>query len=219
MPIEFRCPQCNRLLRTGDDTAGFQAKCPECGSTMTIPNQSAPPPPLPGSGTPFSTTPPTSGPAGDPANPYQSPGDFGPAQPAGSYYADASAYAAQRVAGPAIALMVTAGISILLALVGMVGAIVMLAAGQGGRGMQGPFPWAMDPAVSLGQSLFGLGMAVLILFGAMKMKALQNYSLSMAVSIIAMIPCISPCCLLGLPFGIWALVVLTDQTVKAAFRG
>ncbi len=30
MPIEFRCLQCGKLLRTGDDTAGKQAKCPEC---------------------------------------------------------------------------------------------------------------------------------------------------------------------------------------------
>lgn len=37
MPIEFRCTQCNKLLRTGDDTAGKQAKCPECGTVMTIP--------------------------------------------------------------------------------------------------------------------------------------------------------------------------------------
>ena len=37
-------------------------------------------------------------------------------------------------------------------------------------------------------------------------------------AIVAMIPRISPCCLLGLPFGIWALVVLSNGTVKAAFR-
>jgi len=37
MAIEFRCSQCNKLLRTGDDTAGKQAKCPECGTIMPIP--------------------------------------------------------------------------------------------------------------------------------------------------------------------------------------
>lgn len=37
MAIEFRCAQCGKLLRTGDDTAGKQAKCPECGNVMTIP--------------------------------------------------------------------------------------------------------------------------------------------------------------------------------------
>ena len=51
MPIEFRCTQCNRLLRTPDETAGKQAQCPECGAITTIPPAStaapvgaAPPP-------------------------------------------------------------------------------------------------------------------------------------------------------------------------------
>ena len=66
--------------------------------------------------------------------------------------------------------------------------------------------------------VFGLAMAILVFVGATKMKNLENYSLAMAAAIVAMIPCISPCCLLGLPFGIWALVVLNDSSVKAAFR-
>ena len=57
MPIEFHCTSCDRLLRTGDDTAGKQAKCPECGAIMLIPastppgafSHGAPPPPPPGS--------------------------------------------------------------------------------------------------------------------------------------------------------------------------
>ena len=40
----------------------------------------------------------------------------------------------------------------------------------------------------------------------------------MTATILAMIPCISPCCLLGLPVGIWSLVVLLDENVKASFR-
>ncbi len=48
MPIEFRCTNCSKLLRTGDGTAGKQARCPECGTVMTIP-AAAPggPPPSP----------------------------------------------------------------------------------------------------------------------------------------------------------------------------
>jgi hypothetical protein len=37
MAIEFHCNQCGRLLRTGDDTAGRMAQCPECGSQTPIP--------------------------------------------------------------------------------------------------------------------------------------------------------------------------------------
>ena len=41
MPIEFRCVRCDKLLRTGDDTAGRQAKCPSCGETVTVPTDAA----------------------------------------------------------------------------------------------------------------------------------------------------------------------------------
>ncbi|MFH1921899.1 MAG: DUF975 family protein [Planctomycetota bacterium] len=43
MPIEFRCTQCNRLLRTQDETAGKKAKCPECGTILPIPVPGHPP--------------------------------------------------------------------------------------------------------------------------------------------------------------------------------
>src|SRR5258708_7578566 len=80
MPIEFRCQKCGKLLRTGDETAGKQAKCPECGSIMSIPipepQQPEPsiPPPIPAalSGNPFgSFTSPLQQP--ETFNPYQAP--------------------------------------------------------------------------------------------------------------------------------------------------
>lgn len=37
MPIEFHCPGCQRILRVPDETAGKQAKCPQCGAVSTIP--------------------------------------------------------------------------------------------------------------------------------------------------------------------------------------
>jgi DNA-directed RNA polymerase subunit RPC12/RpoP/uncharacterized membrane protein len=78
MPIEFRCSRCQRLLRTADDTAGKQTKCPECGAVLMIP---APPPsgaPLPMTPRPAapsnSPSPPMHGAAPSPANPFMSPG-------------------------------------------------------------------------------------------------------------------------------------------------
>jgi len=52
----------------------------------------------------------------------------------------------------------------------------------------------------------------------LKMKKLENYGLAMTASILAMIPCLSPCCLIGLPIGIWAVVVLSKPEVKSAFH-
>src|SRR5262245_32586121 len=58
-----------------------------------------------------------------------------------------------------------------------------------------------------------------IVFGGMKMQKLQNYNISMAAAVLAIVPCVSPCCILGIPFGIWALIVLMKPEVKAAFTG
>jgi hypothetical protein len=62
-------------------------------------------------------------------------------------------------------------------------------------------------------------MSVVVFMGASKMKNLQSYGFAMAATVIAMIPCIGPCCILGLPIGIWALVILLKPEVKGAFQG
>jgi len=69
MPIEFRCTQCNRLLRTPDDAAGRKATCPQCGATLTIP--------APGEG----TTPPAGEPGPTPPASSGEPSPFGPTVP------------------------------------------------------------------------------------------------------------------------------------------
>ena len=65
--------------------------------------------------------------------------------------------------------------------------------------------------------MFAIACGVVLIIGAKKMKKLQNYRFAVASAIIAMIPMVSPCCALGIPFGIWALTVLRDVEVKDAF--
>src|SRR2546426_6146250 len=36
--IEFRCPQCDKLLRVGATYAGKDARCPQCGTVSKIPS-------------------------------------------------------------------------------------------------------------------------------------------------------------------------------------
>jgi len=77
MPIEFRCGQCGKLLRTGDDTAGKQAKCPSCGSIQAIPMSSQGAAPAPGAFPPL--------PSGLPDSPFQSqPTDPAASDPSGA---------------------------------------------------------------------------------------------------------------------------------------
>jgi phage FluMu protein Com len=54
MPIEFRCVQCGKLLRTPDGTADQAAKCPACGTVMTVPEPESAPP-LPAGASPFAS--------------------------------------------------------------------------------------------------------------------------------------------------------------------
>lgn len=125
------------------------------------------------------------------------------------------------VGAPAIGLIVTAIIGILYQLV----SVVMNLLGTG----IGAFAAASGDSSGMG-SLFGgvlglvfnvvwLLMGGLVIFGALKMKKLESYGLSMAAAVIAALPCTSPCCFLGLPLGIWAIVVLMNQDVKSAFKG
>ena len=66
------------------------------------------------------------------------------------------------------------------------------------------------------QSLIALVVSAFIAFGGLKMMKLQNRSLAMATSIVAMLPLWS-CCCLGIPLGIWSLVVLGKPEVKSSF--
>jgi len=218
MPIEFRCSQCGKLLRTGDDTAGRQAQCPECGAISAVPTPAAPsesplPPSAPlGAGSPFGAGPAAGAESSD--NPYQSPS-------ASTYLAPGQIdlVAAQRVSGPATALIVTAILAMVLQVFAMVINLAGIGMGPEMRHQRADmFPMIFGGGVQVASGVFGLILAAVILIGAMKMKKLENYAFAMAAAIIAMVPCFWPCCLLGLPFGIWALVVLNDGSVKAAFR-
>jgi hypothetical protein len=60
--------------------------------------------------------------------------------------------------------------------------------------------------------------SLVVLVGGVKLIRLSGRGFPIAGSVIAMIPCtVGCCCLLGLPAGLWSLVVLTRPDVKAAF--
>ncbi len=122
-----------------------------------------------------------------------------------------------QVNGPAIGLMITA----ILGFLGQAVSLIWRLVGTSMMATDERMPaWAIAFSGTMGvvASIVGILMSALILIGALKMKKLENYGLAMTASVIAMIPCISPCCLLGLPIGIWALVVLSKPEVKSTFH-
>ena len=103
MAIEFRCTNCGRLLRVDDASAGRLAQCPQCGGRSHVPTATDASPFAPGDLGPSAGT--------DPMNPYQSPTQTG--RPALTDAGLIREYAAARVAGPAIALIVVGALSVL----------------------------------------------------------------------------------------------------------
>jgi len=49
---------------------------------------------------------------------------------------------------------------------------------------------------------------------------MRSYEFAFVAAIMVMIPCVTPscCCLLGLPFGIWALMVLRKPGIRGCFH-
>lgn len=67
--------------------------------------------------------------------------------------------------------------------------------------------------------LISLILAPIIVFGGVKMMKGKSYGFAKATAILAIIPFTSCCFIVGVPFGIWALVVLKSPEVIAFFNG
>jgi hypothetical protein len=114
-------------------------------------------------------------------------------------------------------------LSVLLSILNFLGLglVAMNPGGGMGGGMGGPQGQQIDLMVNGVAGLIGLAISLavggVIITGCQKMMKLESYGWSMAACILSMIPCLAPCCLVGLPVGIWGLVVLNDPAVKSAF--
>ena len=157
-------------------------------------------------------------PFADNPNPYSSPQATGAAPDAGRN----RAIAESKVKGPAIALMVLVPLGIIFLIFDLVGRMIGLNSGEP------PFGGGADPGMAEGfvvgtyvgafVNVIAIILQAVVFMGAMNMLKLRKRSMAMAACIISVIPCISACCILGIPFGIWGLVALNDPVVKAAFR-
>jgi hypothetical protein len=130
--------------------------------------------------------------------------------------------ALDKIKVPAIGLMVAASLSLLMSLWGLVSIRSFAAQMEQVNTMMAQlnnpqlqqfiqsFTHFMSGPFGVAMYLFQILIAVLILVGALKMLKLRSYELSYAAALISVLPCITPCCgwILGLIFGIWAMVIL-----------
>jgi len=122
------------------------------------------------------------------------------------------------VSGPATFLMVVGGLTIVFA--GIMLILHAIGAGAGALGGGGGTMGVLSGGLGIVWDLIVIIGGAIVIFGGIKMKNLQNYGLAMTAAILALVPCTAGyCCILGLPAGIWALVILMKPEVKAAFGG
>jgi hypothetical protein len=74
-----------------------------------------------------------------------------------------------------------------------------------------------NAAVQLVMAVVGLAVSGFVLYGGLQLMKLRSRALVMTAAILGMIPCLGPCCIIGIPVGIWTLVVISKPDVKAAF--
>jgi hypothetical protein len=134
------------------------------------------------------------------------------------------ASASNAVSIPAILLMVLSALTVLYALVNLMSPGISEQIEEGLRNTPNVTPQVEEivrmagrPAVRLVVVLPWLLINGLVFFGALKMKNLRSYGLAMTSAVLALIPCCGPCGCLGIPVGIWALVVLNKPEVKDSF--
>ncbi len=133
--------------------------------------------------------------------------------------------ARDQVSTPAILLMVVGGLTIAAALFGVVQNLTGANTAQMEQALSNPQLPEGARSLLTGMTKGGvflnflqLALGGVTFFGGLKMKNLESYGLAMAASIITLIPCFGSCCCIGIPVGIWSLIVLNKPEVKSAFR-
>jgi predicted Zn finger-like uncharacterized protein len=223
MPEQIRCPSCDAALRVPETLLGQNVKCPKCETTFVAEMEELNQPegivrePAPAAA--------RRRPRLSEDDEYEEedlPLEEEEDRPrrrrrSGRRYEDARA----AVAGPATALMIVSGLALALSVLSLLGNLLgvgLMAAAparKGAMGPQGP-DLAINMIAGVGSAIFGLVYWTIATIGAVKMKNLSSYGFAMTACILGMLPC-SLCCVLGLPFGIWGLVVLNRPEVKDAF--
>lgn len=145
------------------------------------------------------------------------PGGFGAPPPGPGAYGPPPGGALEKTKLPAIFMMIAMGIGIAWQLLSLV--LNLLGTGMGALGGDAGMANMMSGVVGMVFNFISLFTGGFVIFAMTKMMKGQAWGLALAGVIVGMLPCLGPCCWLGIPIGIWALVVLMDENVKRQFQG
>jgi hypothetical protein len=192
--MQISCPQCGRMLEAPYPLPSL-AKCPFCAAVFApaVPraSEAAATPPVP---------------------------QVSPRLPTGPSPAD-------QVRTPAVGMLLAGFLSFIWALVDLIFCFVIMRNLRQGQAPPPPpfFPELFqfdENKLILEASLDAIKLVTcaLVMLGASRMLQLRSYGLAFTGSILSFIPCLTCCVCLGIPFGIWALVVLNRTEVRSSFR-
>jgi uncharacterized membrane protein YbhN (UPF0104 family) len=124
----------------------------------------------------------------------------------------------QRVNGPAIGLIVTGGLGVLIVIFSLVS--LLLDPQQQSQHWRERFPEVSTGLYYAGNAillLLWLGASAFLIVAGMRMRQLKDWVLCVVACFVSLVPCLACCCVVGIPVGIWGLVVLMKDDVKQAF--
>jgi hypothetical protein len=208
--MQISCPQCARSLEAPYPLPA-RAQCPFCSLIFSpvmpaprpLPEAAAsPPPPVPVPVSPFAP----------PAMTHVPP------------HTELRSYEQLRL--PAIGMIVGGVLSLLYALLDLALCVHFLVGFQQGQAPPNLPPWMQNifqpnPTQMTIEAVLDAVKVVscaVVIYGAMRMQRLESYGLAITSCILSIIPCMTCCCFLGMPFGIWSLVILNRPEVRASFR-
>jgi len=128
-------------------------------------------------------------------------------------------YARGKVLGPAIGLIVVCLVSLAALALALVFDVWLL--GSGTAAQMPPRGGMRHEDVVKIRMLWALLMVVanvITLIGAVRMKGIRQLGFVRLACILGLLPCLGPCFVLGMPFGIWGLIVLNDPRVQEVFQ-
>lgn len=228
MAITTHCPNCHAKVRSPAELVGKRVQCPKCSTSFRVedPNPGIEviddvevvedePAPRPKRRPPVEAEIVEGRPRRRRPRDDEDDDDFEEARPArrrGSRRGRAEAL----VKGPAIAMMVIGGLGMLVALASF--AQYLTAA----EGVPPQFVGKVSPEVYRKSAFIGTIIqpiwALIVAYGGFKLLRLENWASVLVAVVFGMLPCNIGCCL-GIPIGIWALIVMNNPEVSRAFTG
>lgn len=225
--IEINCPSCQQKLRVSSSFAGKQVRCPKCLTVFAASagetSITAQPPPMPAQ----ASLPPVNPFDEDDANEerYRRRSRRAQDEDDEDNYDDdrpirrRKGYQGGGLMAAAICILIVAVLGLGINLFGAIWAVAGPPAAidpndppflqKFQEGSKGPFAAVIQATLAV--------LSLITVIGAIQMMRRKSWGLALAASIISCVNFGNCCCVLGLPFGIWGIILLSNQEVKDAF--